>query len=80
MQLKVCFLARQKTRTNNIVFLDDAWQLQFFVMIIERLKCLGTQRLQGKTKNSQYLKALNQVFLQNVKNPFREAHLDAKIY
>ena len=33
-----------------------------------------------KTENAQFLKALNQVVLENIKKSLEEAHLDAKIY
>ena len=37
-------------------------------------------KLAPKTKSSRFLKALNQTVLQDIKKPFEDVHLDAKVY
>ena len=38
------------------------------------------QKLTLRTQNGQFLASLNQVVIQDMKNSFKKAHLDAKIY
>ena len=41
---------------------------------------LDPENWQKKQKNSQYLKALNQTVLQDIKKSFEDVHLDAKFF